>query len=195
MDTLETYRQAQDGFEAVLAAVPGDRWDLPSTCPGWTMRDVAGHVIWAQEQLRAWATDAPFTETAGAPGAPHPGVMASGDPLATWRTARAATDAVLSDEVLGKVTTITGLGDVPLSAVITLLVTDLLAHTWDIGHAAGLEVRTDPELIAGSLEWAHQNAVRMPGFFGPELTPPADADEQTRWLAFLGRAAWQPAHA
>jgi hypothetical protein len=32
----------------------------------------------------------------------------------------------------------------------------------------------------------------VPGFFGPELTPPPDADEQTRWLAYLGRAAWQP---
>lgn len=28
--------------------------------------------------------------------------------------------------------------------------------------------------------------------FEPELTVPAEADEQTRMLAFLGRAAWQP---
>jgi hypothetical protein len=34
--------------------------------------------------------------------------------------------------------------------------------------------------------------VRRSGFIGPELTPPEDADEQTRMLAFLGRAAWQP---
>ena len=36
------------------------------------------------------------------------------------------------------------------------------------------------------------NILRVPGFFGPELAPPPDIDEQTRWLAFLGRAAWKP---
>jgi hypothetical protein len=39
---------------------------------------------------------------------------------------------------------------------------------------------------------AFGEVVRAPQFFGPELTRPSGADEQTRWLAFLGRAAWQP---
>jgi hypothetical protein len=54
-------------------------------------------------------------------------------------------------------------------------------------------VRLDPELLPGAFAWARDNVVRAPGFFGPELEPPPDADEQTRWLAYLGRAAWQPA--
>jgi hypothetical protein len=29
--------------------------------------------------------------------------------------------------------------------------------------------------------------MRGPGAFGPAIDPPADADEQTRLLAFLGR--------
>jgi len=53
-------------------------------------------------------------------------------------------------------------------------------------------VRLDPELVPIAFAWARDNVIRVPGFFGPELAPPPDADEQTRWLAYLGRCAWQP---
>jgi len=76
-----------------------------------------------------------------------------------------------------------------------LLVTDHLAHAWDIGHALNLGVPLDAELIPGSFAWARDHIIRVPGLFGPEVTPPPDADEQTRWLAFLGRAAWPPSPA
>jgi uncharacterized protein (TIGR03086 family) len=156
------------------------------------VRDVAGHVIWAQEQLRHWATGQEYRQVAGAPGQPDPGQMAGDDPVATWRAARARCLDALTDEALRRTVSLPALGETPLTAVVTLLVTDTLAHAWDIGHAVGLAVRLDPALIAGSFAWARDNAVRSPQFFGPELTPPSGADEQTRWLAFLGRAAWQP---
>jgi len=56
---MELYTKAQDEFDAILAAVPEDGWDRPSMCREWTVRDVAGHVIWGQHQLRAWATGGP----------------------------------------------------------------------------------------------------------------------------------------
>jgi uncharacterized protein (TIGR03086 family) len=192
MDTMELYRRAQDGFDAVLAQVPADGWDVPSTCAGWTVRDVTGHVIWGQHQLRAWATGEDYAESAGAPGAPHPAVLASENPVATWRAARAACLAALTEATLTRMTSIPGLGEVPVAAVVTLLTADLVGHTWDIGHTVGMDVRLDPTLVTMTFDWAQSNALRRPGFFGPEVTPPADADEQTRMLAYLGRAAWQP---
>jgi uncharacterized protein (TIGR03086 family) len=159
------------------------------------VRDVAGHVIWGQHQMRAWATGEEYAERAGAPGSPHPAELAGTDPVATWRAARTATVAALTEEALGRTTSIIGIGDVPLAAVVTLLITDHVAHTWDIGHALGMDVRLDPALVPVAFDWARTNAVRRPGFFGPELPPPADADEQARMLAFLGRAAWQPVSA
>jgi uncharacterized protein (TIGR03086 family) len=189
MDTMTAYRRAQDGFDAMLAAVPAGRWNAPSACAQWTIGDVAGHVIWGQEQLRHWATGQPYTNTAGAPGAPHPAQMTGRDPLATWRAARAAATPTLTDEALGRSVRLPGLGEIPVAAVVTLLVTDHLAHTWDIAHAVGLDPRLDADLIGDSLAWARRNLLRAPGFFGPELKPSADADEQTRWLAYLGRAA------
>jgi len=192
VETTSTYRRAQDRFDAVLAAVPPDGWDAPSACARWTVRDVAGHVIWGQEQVRHWATGQPYSRTTGAPGSPHPAEMAGEDPVATWRAARAAAVRALTEDALGRMVSLPGLGDVPVAAVVTLLVTDHLAHAWDIGHALGLDVRLEPDLVAGSFAWARDHVLRVPGFFGPELRPPVDADEQTRWLAYLGRAAWQP---
>jgi uncharacterized protein (TIGR03086 family) len=193
MTVMKSYLRAQDEFDAVLAAVAPGQWGLPSVCTEWTVRDVAGHVIWGQEQMRHWAGGQDYTVAAGAPGAPHPAELAGADPLATWRAARARAVETLTDEALGRMISLPGMGEIPLVAMVTTFVTDHLAHAWDIGHALGMDTRLDPELVSESFAWARDgHALRVPGFFGPELTPPADADEQTRWLAFLGRAAWQP---
>jgi uncharacterized protein (TIGR03086 family) len=192
MDAMQQYRRAQDDFDAVLAAVLPDQWDAPSACTEWTVRDVAGHVIWGQRQMRAWATGTDYGDRRGAPGAPHPGELADSDPVALWRSARAESVATLTPEALGRTTSITGLGEVPLAAIVTLLVTDTVTHTWDIGYALGMDVRLEPTLVTTAFDWARSNVVRRPGFFGPELAPPVGSDEQTTMLAFLGRAAWQP---
>jgi uncharacterized protein (TIGR03086 family) len=192
MDAMQGYLKAQDDFDAVLAAVQPDEWDKQSTCTEWTVRDVAGHVIWGQRQMRAWATGADYPDRRGAPGAPHPGEMAGADPVAVWRAARAGSVPTLTPEALGRTTSITGLGDVPLAAMVTLLTTDTVTHTWDIGHALGMDVRLEPTLVTTAFDWARSNVVRRPGFFGPELTAPESSDEQTRMLAFLGRTAWEP---
>jgi uncharacterized protein (TIGR03086 family) len=190
MDAMQGYRKAQDDFDAVLAAVRPDQWDEPSTCTEWTVRDIAGHVIWGQRQMQAWATGADYADRRGAPGAPHPGELAGSDPVAVWRAARAESLPTLTPEALDRTTSITGVGEVPLAAIVTLLITDTVTHTWDIGHALEMDVRLDPALVTVAFDWARSNVVRRPGFFGPELTPPAGSDEQTRMLAFLGRSSW-----
>jgi uncharacterized protein (TIGR03086 family) len=191
MSTIESYRRAQDGFDAVLAAVPSDSWEAPSACPLWTIRDIAGHIVWGQEQVRHWATGQEYPIRTGAPGAPHPGEMIDADPVETWRSARDRAGATLTPESLGRMLDLPGLGQVPLAAMITIFTSDTLAHTWDIAHAIGYDLRLDADLVKESMAWSQTHIVRQPGFFGPELTPPADADEQTRWLAFLGRAPWE----
>jgi uncharacterized protein (TIGR03086 family) len=191
MDAMQQYGRALDGFEAVLAAVRPDQWDAPSACTEWTVRDVAGHAIWGQRQMQAWATGADYEDGRGAPGAPHPGELAGSDPVAVWRAARAESEATLTPEALARTTSITGLGEVPLAGVVTLLTTDVLTHTWDVGHALGMDVRLDPALVTVAFDWARAHVVRRPGYFGPEVAPPADSDEQARMLAFLGRAPGQ----
>lgn len=187
MDTIERYRRAQHGFDRVVAALPGDRWDEQSACSEWTHRDVLGHVVWGQDLVRHLATGREFTSEVGAPAAPHPGVVIGDDPLATWRAARDASVPTLTPEALGRIVTLQAFGRVPLEAFLTALVTDFVAHTWDIAYPAGLDARLDPELVPDCFAWARTFDMRVPGGIGPELTPPPDADEQTRFLAYLGR--------
>jgi uncharacterized protein (TIGR03086 family) len=193
VNALNDYRRAQDGFEDVLRVVPSEEWDAPSMCAEWTIRDVAGHLIWGQRQLRCWAVGQEYGNLDGAPGAAHPAVLATSDPLQAYQEARAAADEWLTEQTLGQPVRLPALGEIPLSALIPLLITDHLAHAWDIGHALGTELCFDEDLIGVSYAWARTHILRAPGFFGPELLPPPEADPQTRWLAYLGRAACQPA--
>jgi uncharacterized protein (TIGR03086 family) len=192
MNPMVSYRCAQDGFDTMLASVPAARWEVPSPCAGWTVRDVAGHVIWAQDQLRCWSTGETYGGVPGGPGSAHPGELGGDDPLTIWRRARAACAAALTDENLDRIISLPGLGDRTISAMVTIVFNDTFIHTWDIGHALGVDVHLPSDLVAASHAWARDNILRVPGFFGPELAPPPDVDEQTRWLAFLGRAASEP---
>jgi hypothetical protein len=54
----------------------------------------------------------------------------------TWRAARAASVATLTEQALARPTSITGIGQVPLAAVVTLLITDHVAHTRPTRYAA-----------------------------------------------------------
>jgi uncharacterized protein (TIGR03086 family) len=185
---LDRYRRAQDGFDAIVVAVPADRWDGPSRCTEWTNRDVLGHVVWGQELVRHLATGRAYRSRVGAPGAPHPAELVPGDPAATWRAARAASVPTLTDAALAREVELV-FGRIPLAGFVTALITDFLAHTWDIGSAVGLPVRLDAELLPDALAWSRQQDFRVPGGIGPEVPAPPDADPRTRFLAFLGRPA------
>src|SRR6266498_5717815 len=158
---MELYRHAQDEFEKALAAVAPSDWDRPSTCPGWTVRDIAGHVTWAQHQLLAWATGAADPSPAGAPGAAHPAdVLTTDDPLAEYRAARAEANAVLTEKTLARLTTIPGMGEIPIAAVVALLLCDTTVHTWDLGHPVGQKIDLPAPLVTAADEWARAHVVR-----------------------------------
>lgn len=192
MDTvdMDAYRRAQDRFDAVLAKVRPDDWQAPSACEGWTARDVVGHVIWGQQLVRHLAAGQEYTSRAGAPGTAHPGALAGHDPLASWRSAREASAAALTGEALGRPAPerfVAAHPDARLGHFLNVLLLDFLAHTWDIGHPLGIAANLDPDLITASSPVAEEIVSRGPGMFAAEVTPPPGADQQTRWLAFLGR--------
>lgn len=115
--------------------------------------------------------------------------MTGADPLETFRRARLTAEEALNAEALDRLARLPRLGEQPLTAIIPLLITDHLAHAWDIGHALRLDLRLDADLLEDSFAWARTNILRAPALFGPELGPASDANQQTRWLAYLGRAS------
>lgn len=182
----DRYRRRAAAFTDTVAAVPDGAWGAPSPCPDWDARAVVGHVT---------GTQAMFAQLVGRE--LEPGPSADDDPLAAWVAARDQTQAALDDPSLAAVEFDGFSGRSTFEeAVDRFLCFDLVVHRWDLARAAGVDDTIPPEdvaaLQAATAVMSEQmgEAMRGPGAFGPELTPPADADAQTRVLAFIGRQAW-----
>ncbi|MGH9016447.1 MAG: maleylpyruvate isomerase family mycothiol-dependent enzyme [Acidimicrobiales bacterium] len=62
------------------AGLDGDEWDLPSECPGWTVRDVVGHMVGTEHSLLGAPAPPPLSAPAhvhNAVGAANEGWVAS----------------------------------------------------------------------------------------------------------------------
>lgn len=188
------YERSLAVFEQIIDSASARSWDRPSKCDEWTLADVVGHVTWGQRFISGLATGRPFENRDGAPGAPHPRVMVGDDPVHAFRQARDEAFDTLTPAALRKVVEIgPAFGTAPLARfAVALSVVDVLAHAWDLGAAAGLPVHLPDDLVAagGAAARAINITRDTPGGIKRALEPPAGADAQTRFLAFLGRRDW-----
>ncbi len=180
-EIADRYRRLSEEFRATLAAVPEDRWASPSPCEDWTAREVVGHVVGTQGMFLGFV------------GQEMPaGPSVDDDPVAAWDHARATVQAHLDDPERAMATFegFTGTSTFE-DAVARFLGTDLVIHRWDLGAATGQAVDLDPAEMQRVREAMAGLADRMrgPGAIGPEIDVPADADEQTAFLAYFGRRA------
>ncbi len=178
-DHVERYHAVAAGFEARLASVGPDRWDVPTPCEHWTVRALVLHSAGVHQRIAAMAgVELPAPDEA--------------DPAGSWRSASAAVLTVLDDPDRRTAVVASRAGDVPFEQLVgTLLSADTLIHTWDLARGAGLDENLDARSVAAVLAFMMPNdeLLRVPGGFGPALEPPAGADEQVRLLCFAGRAA------
>jgi len=175
----DRYRRNADAFAATVAAVPPDRWGAPSPCEEWDARAVVAHVV-AGHGIFEGMVDREL--------APHP--SADDDPAAAFAAVRAQVQAELDDPELADVEFDGFFGRTSFAqAVDRFMSADLVVHRWDLARAAGSDVEIPADEIARILSESESwgDAMRSPGTFGPEVEPPAGADEQTRFLCFLGR--------
>jgi uncharacterized protein (TIGR03086 family) len=75
-----------------------------------------------------------------------------------------------------------------------IVVGDVFIHTWDLARATGLDESLDADQVQRMLDSMGSipdEVLRTGGMFGPRIDVPADADDQTKLLAFreLGRRA------
>ena len=99
--------------------------------------------------------------------------------------------ALLDDpETPSKVLTNPHIGEVPLDEAVDRFYTaDVFMHTWDLARATGQDETLDPERCAEMLAGMEpmDEMLRASGQYGPRVQVPADADVQTRLIAFIGR--------
>jgi len=182
-DLVDRLAAALTTTGTLVAGIPATRWNDPTPCPGWTVRDVANHLVGG---LRIFAAQLTGTDPGGeheddwlgdAPAAAYADAAAA--VLAAWR-APGAMDRTL-DISLGPV-------PAPLGAVIEL--TEVVVHGLDLAVATGQADRVDEEQAAAlhrlMLEMGF-DAFRIPGVFGAAVDVPGTAPAHLQLLGFLGR--------
>jgi uncharacterized protein (TIGR03086 family) len=175
----DRYTRVAAGFSARVDRIAPGQWDAPTPCTEWTVRDVVGHVVSVHRAILAGADVAP---------APPP---ATDDDLGSaWRAATAGILDALADPERAAAPVTGRFAPMPFEQLVGMLgCFDTLVHTWDLARAIGQDERLDADAVTFSFDALRPNdeAIRGPGSYGPRLDPPPGADEQTRFLAFLGR--------
>jgi len=175
----ERFRDLAAKFTRRVDAVPDDRWSSSSPCEGWTTRDVVGHMV---------GNCSTFLGLIGRQVPPGPAV--EDDPRGAWTNGRDAIQAALDDPAVAAAEYEGFMGKSTFEQGVSQFVfMDLIVHSWDVARAAGGDEQLDPADVHSAFEMAKplDEMMRTPGVCGPKVDVPPGADEQTQFLAFMGR--------
>jgi len=179
-DSGERYARIASGFDARLGGLADRSWTARTPCSQWCVRDLVGHVVSVHRQV-----------IAGLDASAPPPPATDDDLVGAWRGATAEIMSALADPQRASAPVSGRFAPMPLEDLIgRLLCADTLVHTWDLARATGQDEQLDPGGVtyAFAMLLPADEAIRGAGSFGPKIEPPPDADEQTRFLCFLGRS-------
>jgi len=178
--TAVRYGTIAAAFTDRLGHVAPEQWSGPTPCPDWTVRDLVVHVIDTQRRVMTRFHDVAPVDTD-----PH------GDLLAQWQAASGALAEAVGDEARASAIVGGMFGEQPFESLVGRMVcTDLLVHTWDLARATGQDERLDADAVSSAEGFlaSIDDTIRVPGGFAQKITPSPQADDQTRFLNFAGRA-------
>jgi len=187
----EAHARALASTRAFVAGVGTDRWDLPTPCADWDVREVVRHVV----SGNLWVGELMGGRTIEEVGDRLDGDVLDDDPLGAYGgSARVADAAFSAPEAMSKMAPVS-YGPVPGRVYCGHRLLDVLIHGWDIAKGSRQDAALDPELVEAV--WAVVEPMRemltASGAFGDgSVVAPADADRQTGLLAVLGRSASWP---
>jgi uncharacterized protein (TIGR03086 family) len=167
-----------------LAELDSDAFGLPSVCAGWTVRDVANHVIGGAQRyclLMCHADDQQLEPTR------HHDYVADGavtsldqhqNELARLFRQPGAFDTIVAHRA----------GDATGAELLGMRVIEQTLHEWDIARSVGGDEAIDPSLCEYVLTWwtGSIDRLRAFGFYAAARQPRGDS-AQERLLALAGR--------
>jgi len=186
-DIAELHAQALDATGRIVRGVPADRWHAATPCTDWDARALVNHVVAGN----LWAAELAAGGTIDGVGTRLDGDLLGDDPAAAYAESAAAAAAVFRRPGALDAPCAVSYGPVPGSVYAGHRILDVLVHGWDLAVATGQHYALDPKLMQACLQIIEPQleAFRDAGALGPEVTVPADASEQTRFLALLGRTS------
>ena len=169
-------------------AVPADRWHAATPCAGWDARALVNHLV----SGNLWAAELAAGGTIEGVGSRLDGNLVGEDPAAAYEQSAGAAAAVFRRPGALDAPCAVSYGPVPGSVYAGHRFLDVLVHGWDLAMASGQHYALDPQLMQACQQIIEPQleAFRSAGALGPEVTVPADASPQTRFLALLGRTGW-----
>lgn len=183
-DVLAKMPAALDRFGSLVREVPRNRWDSPTPCDRWTVRDLVNHVtgeqLWAPHLLRG--------ETMDDVGDRYDDDVLGHDPTATWERAAAAARDAWTTLAPQREHIDSSMGALPVQEYAQQMYLDLVVHAWDLARGAGLDESMPPDAAQAALDYAepHAGDFAGSGVFAPPLDVQS-ADPGERLLALTGR--------
>ncbi|WP_034267990.1 TIGR03086 family metal-binding protein [Haloechinothrix halophila] len=189
MDLLDAHGYSMDRFDRLVRRI-GDRWDAPTPCTEWSVRDLLNHLV--SEQLWApWLLDGATLDDVGDR---FDGNVLGIDPVTAWADSSAAARAAFRKPGALDGDVYVSVGMIDAVEYGWQMTTDLAVHGWDLAMAIGEpQPITDElanELIARFEPYV--DALQGHGIFEPPVRVGDDAAPADRLVALLGRdPAWQ----
>lgn len=176
----------QQALAATSEAVHGigdDRWDAPTPCAKWNVRQLVQHTVGVMANFAGAAAGT------GIAGDPMEFDLGADPAAACDQQARAC---VTNWTQRGELDSTVSLGEseFPGSMAITINTLDAYVHAWDIARATGQDIQLDADICAPLLEFARQVVPETPregDNFHAVVPTPADAHVQDELLGYLGR--------
>jgi uncharacterized protein (TIGR03086 family) len=182
--SAQDFTARADAFATILDRADG-RWDAPTPCDDWTVRDVVVHAI---------ETERDFLKRQDLSPGPAPDL---GDLPSAWREHAAAVAAVLSRDGVAEKEYDGYFGRTTIAATMAdFYGWDLVVHGSDIARATGQEWSVTDEEAAALHRTADGwgDALYSDGVCAEAVPVPDDASASDRLLARLGRdPGWAPA--
>lgn len=182
--TIDLLLQALAAFGSRVRAVPADRWDAPTPCADWTVRDLVNHLtsehLWAPHLLRGESLDEV--------GDRYDGDLVGDDPTRAWSSAEAHSAAAWKTLLSPDQPVTLSAGRTTAGAYAEEMLLDLVVHGWDLARGAGQSKAMDPTATDHVLAFVepHVESWRKAGIFGDRVET-ASTQPQDRLLALLGR--------
>lgn len=189
METAEIpgmHRRADAQFSAVVNGIAGDRWDNPTPCTAWSVRDLLEHNV--AESL--WVPPIMAGETVASVGDRFDGDVLGAHPARAWAATVDPADTAMEDEGAMERIVHLSFGDLPGAEYAKQRIVDLVVHAWDLARATGQPEELAPDLVEACLAWGEEWKPILSAasaYFDPPIASREDADPQTRLLNLFGR--------
>lgn len=182
--TKEQFARAAAAIEALIGSLPADKWDAPTPCDKWTVREVVNHLVGGNLVIAARFRGDQVPELNG----DH---LGAAEPTAAFRESATKLLATfdIPDIFLREYRTAAA-GAMTGEMLMHMRIADHMVHGWDLATATGNPLDLPEDLVEQALAFSTSQMANAPrdGSVFAEVQPVSDnAPAIDRLVAFTGR--------